>query len=231
MKLTNLTKKHGEKFTKDIIEFLNEYGWDSYSKKEIKLFLFFLAQKYEYITTDKVNLEFANKMKMTKRRLKNVLIESQLHFGNISSDAINILSALFENNETTYNDLKEGEFRFNIRNPILNEQVIDLLEENKMTPDFKTNRSILFMDIISIINYIKNKRDLKESEILNEIAKNLDKETTISYNEYIDNFDKSEITFSKAIIGFFKEKGKQKLGDTLTNYIFFQLSGIFNNKS
>ena len=227
MNLFDLTKKHGEKFTKDIIEFLNEHGWDSYSKKEIKLFLFFLAQKYEYITPDKVNLEFAKKMKMTKTRLKNVLLESQLHFGNISSDVINILSALFENNETTYNDLQKGEFKFNIRNPILKEQLVDLLEENRMTPDFKNNKAILILEISSLMNLIEKEEQIKQEDLFREITDNIKKENITDFNGFVEKFNQKEITLGNAVIGFLKEQSEDKIGKSITEYFPQKLTEFF----
>lgn len=216
-------------FTEDLINFLNEYGWDSYSKKDIKLYLFYLAQKYEYISSGKVNLEFAKQMKMTKRRLKNVLLESQLRFGEIPSGTIEILEGLFDNNETTYKDLKEGEFCFNIRNPILKEQVIDMLKENKMTPNYKNNKSILVLNIPSLINLIKMNTDIEEEKILQSVTEDIEKDEFKNFKDYINEFDKEELTISDAITGFLKEKSEEKIGKSFTKFISQKMSSILKN--
>jgi hypothetical protein len=169
-------------------------------------------------------------MKMTKTRLKNVLLESQLRFGDIKSDPLSIISALFDNNETKYNDLKEGKFVFNIRNPILREQVIDMLEEHRMTPDFRNNKAVLVLDLSSFINLINTIHGISENDIMESLTDDKDIEIAKQYKDYIDDLEKEDISFSGAITGFLKEKSEEKLGESFTEYISEKLARIFKDE-
>ena len=166
-------------------------------------------------------------MKMTTTRLKNVLLESQLRFGDINSDPRSIISALFDNNETKYIDLKEGRFVFNIRNPILREQVIDMLEEHRMTPDFRNNKSVLVLDLSSFISLIYSTQGISENDIMKSLTDDKEFEITKQYKDYIDDLEKEEISFGGAITGFLKEKSEDKLGESFTKYLSEKLAKMF----
>ena len=52
MSKNNFINKFGKEFAQELIDYLDANGWDSYTKKDIKLFLFYLAQKLGYISVE-----------------------------------------------------------------------------------------------------------------------------------------------------------------------------------
>jgi len=181
--IDNLQKIDSIKSKDFLIYFLQYYlqnGFQSLSKKDIDLLLFYLMEEYS-IFDGKDNYQKAKQLKITPVRLKSLQLELYMRWGKQTQKDIllklfsrifskeNIASLIKEQKEK----LKKGYIPLVIENPVEKLELERVLKENNSIVEYNLNKEIIDVKLqtLILISYLINDNKEKLLKELNKFSK------------------------------------------------------------
>lgn len=209
IKLSEIIKDGNEvKFTKELLNKLEEFGFASFNKADFEAFLYFLIEKYKNEIYSKNNLEWIDILKITPSKLRSLQLNASIKFKNIDDESTwNDFYRDFLKSDIEIEDLKKGTVRFYLENVHLQRLIEKFVIDNRSSLDYSLNRSqvILKYEIyLKLLITIKEKFNIKDEEIGKEITKD-------------KSFKKIESEFksAKTFVSDLKDKFKDKAIDEI----------------
>lgn len=160
----NLTGTNSQNF---LNEFLKEYlnhGFQSLSKSDLDLLIFHLINKNGILDFEKSIYDTSKLLKITPTKVKNLILNSSLRWGNI--DAKEILEKIFDDiltkeklelvKEENKKYFEENKLPILLENPVYKMEFENAIKTLSSIPEYTFNKEVLIISISSVIELAKN---------------------------------------------------------------------------
>ena len=177
LNLQTIDNTKSKEFLEYFLQFYLQNGFQSLSKKDIDLLLFYLMEEYN-IFNGKDNYQKAKQLKITPTKLKSLQLESYMRWGKQTQKEIllKLFTRIFsqENIKSITreqeNKLEKGYIPLMIENPVEKLELERILKENNSIVDYNLNKEVIDVKLhtLILISYLTN--DNKE-KLLKELNK------------------------------------------------------------
>jgi hypothetical protein len=207
-----------EKFGEAVAKLLDERGWHSIPRRELTIRILDAAMKSGLIAETISRYDLAVKLRVSPGVVDGLLRDRSLYCNQFAKMDIKELAKWAEKaNQTTQEDIKKGLFVFQIRNSSEQLPLEALLDELGIVADYKNNKRLLCIDILSLINKITTKKQLNNDFLARIFNNKSQREAVIKEI----NKDK-DIGIPKLLKEAVKEQIGKRLGEKTTE-LFIEL--------
>lgn len=224
-----LNLKNSNSFLK---EFLSEYlshGFQSLSKTDLDLLIFYLLNKNRVLDIDKSIHATSKLLKISPSRVKNLMLNSTLRWDKIDSSSI--LESIFNRILTAEkldivkkqnpNYIKANKLPILLENPVEKLEFENAVKMLDSIPEYVLNREVLIINISTIIQLA---RKAYENE-------NFDYDNLIDDKDFIKSIlkkDLKKINFDdfKLLLSSLKKNIENNSIETINKFSIFSLLGI-----
>jgi hypothetical protein len=197
--LQNIDQNKSKGFLEGFLQFYLQNGFQSLSKKDIDLLLFYLMEEYN-IFNGKDNYQKAKQLKITPTKLKSLQLESYMRWGKQTQREIllKLFARIFskENIDSILKEQKskldQGYIPLMIENPVEKLELERILKDNNSIVEYNLNKEVIDVKLqtLILISYLTN--DNKKN-LLNKLNKFSQK---YSLKELVTKKDIKELTIN-----------------------------------
>lgn len=175
-RLSHLSSKSLEIFSKEFIESYTKNAFGSFSARETEILIFMLFQKIGLLQQEDSLYKISRLLKISPTKVKNLLLQSKLR--DPSFDERRVVTSLIASIKQAILDQENKNILLSIEDPLVREDVIDKFKGLGHLPDFSRNKEILKVSVdafaaladrlldeeekAEIIAKLKNNKDVKE---------------------------------------------------------------------
>jgi len=181
--LGNDDLKKSLKFGNDLVELLDQRGWHTIPRSELKLCLLHLASKADVLDISLPRLTLAARLRISPTTLDGLLRDRALLCSNVRAfDFDQFFQWAYSHWQTGETDESPGLIVFSLTNEEQRMQVEGFLEELSIVPNYKINNTLLEFDLKLPVAKLEARNEIPLSDLVSAIVSDQKKSAEILSN-------------------------------------------------
>ena len=208
--LGNDDLKKSLKFGNDLVELLDQRGWHTIPRSELKLCLLHLASKADVLDISLPRLTLAARLRISPTTLDGLLRDRALLCSNVRAfDFDQFFQWAYSHWQTGETDESPGLIVFSLTNEEQRMQVEGFLEELSIVPNYKINNRLLEFDLKLLVTKLEARNEIPLNDLVLAIVP--DEKKCLAIMPQVEANPKSEL--KSLLMSALQEQAGKHLGE------------------